>query len=97
MRSRGDVDSHFPDKLLQSVIPRNVRLSESPSHGLSVIEYDSKSAGAEAYRSLALELVQQVGGAPPAPQAELSGEQARKSWNLRALFSRDSERARRSG
>jgi chromosome partitioning protein len=92
-----DVDSHFPDKLLQSVIPRNVRLSESPSHGLSVIEYDSKSAGAEAYRSLAQELVQQGGGAPAAPQTELSGEQARRSWNLRALFSRDSERARRSG
>ncbi len=92
-----DVNRHFPDKLLQSVIPRNVRLSESPSHGLSVLEYDSKSAGAEAYRALAEEVAQRAGGAPAAPQAELSAEQTRKSWNLRALFSRDSERVRRSG
>jgi chromosome partitioning protein len=92
-----EVNHHFPDKLFQSVIPRNVRLSESPSHGLSVIEYDSKSAGAEAYRSLAEEVAQRAGGAPVAPPAELSTEQTRKSWNLRALFSRDSERVRRSG
>jgi chromosome partitioning protein len=94
-----DVNRHFPDKLFQSVIPRNVRLSESPSHGLSAIEYDSKSAGAEAYRSLAQEVVaQQVGdGGPAVPQAGLSAEQARKSWNLRTLFSRDSERIRRGG
>jgi chromosome partitioning protein len=92
-----EVNRHFPDKLFQSVIPRNVRLSESPSHGLSVIEYDNKSAGAEAYRSLAEEVARQTDGAPAAPQAELSAEQARKSWNLRALFSRDGERARRGG
>jgi chromosome partitioning protein len=92
-----DVNRHFPDKLFQSVIPRNVRLSESPSHGLSVIEYDSKSAGAEAYRSLAEEVVQRAGGAPAVPLTELSAEQTRKSWNLRALFSRENERVRRSG
>jgi chromosome partitioning protein len=92
-----EVNRHFPDKLFQSVIPRNVRLSESPSHGLSVIEYDNKSAGAEAYRSLAEEIVRQTSGAPAAPQAELTAEQARKSWNLRALFNRNGERARRRG
>jgi chromosome partitioning protein len=92
-----EVNQHFPDKLFQSVIPRNVRLSESPSHGLSVIEYDNKSAGAEAYRSLAEEVARQADGAPAAPQAEMSAEQARKSWNLRALFSRDGERTRRGG
>jgi chromosome partitioning protein len=92
-----DVNRHFPDKLFQSVIPRNVRLSESPSHGLSAIEYDSKSAGAEAYRSLAQEVAQQDSGASAGPQAELSSGQTRKSWNLRALFSRDNERIRRSG
>jgi len=92
-----EVNRHFPDKLFQSVIPRNVRLSESPSHGLSVIEYDSKSAGAEAYRSLAEEMAQRANGAPAATQAELPAEQTRKSWNLRALFSRDGERVRRSG
>jgi len=62
-----DVNRHFPDQLFQSVIPRNVRLSESPSHGLSVIEYDSKSAGAEAYRALAEEVAQRTGGAAAAP------------------------------
>src|ERR1700691_723478 len=41
-----EVEKHFPEKVFQNVITRNVRLSESPSHGLSVIEYDSKSAGA---------------------------------------------------
>ena len=41
-----EVEKHFPEKVFQNVIPRNVRLSESPSHGLSVIEYDPKSAGA---------------------------------------------------
>lgn len=92
-----DVNRHFPDKLFQSVIPRNVRLSESPSHGLSVIEYDSKSAGAEAYRSLAEEVAQRAGGSAAAMKAELPAEPTRKSWNLRALFSRDSGRVRRSG
>jgi chromosome partitioning protein len=90
-----DVNRHFPDKLFQSVIPRNVRLSESPSHGLSVIEYDGKSAGAEAYRSLAEEVAQRAGLSPP--PAEPSADPARKSWSLRALFSRDGERMRRSG
>ena len=90
-----DVSHHFPDQLFQSVIPRNVRLSESPSHGLSVIEYDNKSAGAEAYRALGAELVQRATGSS-LPQ-EPCPEQKRSSWNLRALFSREGDRARRSG
>jgi chromosome partitioning protein len=51
-----EVRKHFPDKVFKSVIPRSVRLSESPSHGLSVLEYESKSAGAEGYRALAREI-----------------------------------------
>ena len=39
-----------------TVIPRNVRLSEAPSHGMPVLDYDSLSRGAEAYRSLAEEI-----------------------------------------
>src|SRR5262249_22466950 len=92
-----EVNNHFPDQLFQSVIPRNVRLSESPSHGLSVLEYDSKSAGAEAYRLLAGELAQRVGGAPAMLPTEQSVEPTRKSWNLRALFGRYGERAGRNG
>ncbi len=52
-----EVRKHFPDKVFRSVIPRSVRMSESPSHGLSVLEYESKSAGAEAYRALAAEII----------------------------------------
>jgi chromosome partitioning protein len=90
-----DVNRHFPEQLFQTVIPRNVRLSESPSHGLSVIEYDGKSAGAEAYRALAGEIVQRASGISASP--DLCPEQKRRSWNLRALFSREGDRAGRSG
>jgi len=91
-----EVNHHFPDQIFQSLIPRNVRLSESPSHGLSVIEYDAKSAGAEAYRALAGEMVQRAGGVPVV-SAAVCPEQTRKSWNLRALFSREGDRMRRGG
>jgi chromosome partitioning protein len=81
-----DVNRHFPDKLFQSVIPRNVRLSESPSHGLSVIEYDSKSAGAEAYRALAEEVLQRAGCVSGAAPVELHVEQTPAPWSLRSLL-----------
>ena len=45
------------------MIPRSVRLSESPSHGLSVLEYESKSSGAAAYRALAAEIIRREPGA----------------------------------
>ncbi len=51
-----EVRTHFGDQVFRTVIPRNVRLSESPSHGLSVLEYDPRSRGATAYRALAREL-----------------------------------------
>lgn len=53
-----EVTSHFPDKVFQSVIPRNIRLSEAPSFGQPINVYDKKSAGAESYRSLADEVIQ---------------------------------------
>lgn len=49
---------HFPDKIFRTVIPRNVRLAEAPSHGLPIIQYDEKSQGAMAYMALAGEMVQ---------------------------------------
>jgi chromosome partitioning protein len=52
-----EVRKHFPEKVFQSVIPRSVRMSESPSHGLSVLEYEPKSVGADGYRALAAEIV----------------------------------------
>jgi len=52
-----EVRKHFPEKVFRSVIPRSVRMSESPSHGLSVLEYEPKSSGADGYRALAAEIV----------------------------------------
>lgn len=53
-----EVKKYFQDKVYQSIIPRNVRLSEAPSHGRPVILYDAKSKGAEAYLDLAKEVIQ---------------------------------------
>ena len=52
-----EVKRHFPGQVYATVIPRNVRLSEAPSHGKPVTAYDTYSRGAEAYRALAQELV----------------------------------------
>jgi chromosome partitioning protein len=60
----GEIRRHFPNQVFHSVIPRNVRISESPSHGLSVLEYESKSAGAQSYRALAAELDQGDSSSP---------------------------------
>jgi chromosome partitioning protein len=51
-----EIQNHFKDKVFSSVIPRNVRLSEAPSHGISIFEYDEKSVGAKKYLELAIEL-----------------------------------------
>jgi len=52
-----DVKKFFRDKVYQTIIPRNVRLSEAPSHGEPVISYDPKSKGAETYMDLAKEVI----------------------------------------
>lgn len=52
-----EVKNHFGDKVYRSIIPRNVRLSEAPSHGKPIILYDSKSKGAEMYSDLAKEVI----------------------------------------
>lgn len=51
------VKKHFKGKVFATTVPRNVRLGEAPSHGLPIHLYDSRSTGAEAYRSLAQELI----------------------------------------
>ena len=51
-----EVRSHFGDAVFQTVVPRNVRLAEAPSHGQPILQYDIKSRGAEAYLALAREL-----------------------------------------
>ena len=52
-----EVKKYFQQKVYQTVIPRNVRLSEAPSHGQSIITYDPKSKGAEVYLELAKEVI----------------------------------------
>lgn len=57
-----EVLKHFPGKVFKTVIPRNVRLAEAPSHGLPVGAYDRWSKGARAYKTLAREVVQRIRG-----------------------------------
>lgn len=52
-----EVKKYFQDKVYKTIIPRNVRLSEAPSHGEPIITYDSRSRGAEVYLDLAKEVV----------------------------------------
>lgn len=56
-----EVRRHFPGKVFAAVIPRNVRLSEAPSHGLPVRAYDKFSRGTAAYEALADEIIQKEG------------------------------------
>jgi len=53
-----EVSAHFPDNRFKTIIPRNIRLSESPSHGLPVLLYDIHSKGAQSYLQLAQEIMQ---------------------------------------
>ena len=57
-----EVREHFPDELLQTAIPRNVRISEAPSYQQTVLTYDPSSVGAAAYREAAAEIAKR--GAP---------------------------------
>ena len=57
-RSRRDVREFFKDKVYRTVIPRNVRLAEAPSHGLPAVTYDARSRGAEAYFAFAKEVLE---------------------------------------
>ncbi len=52
-----EVQRHFGDRVFETLIPRNVRLSEAPSHGLPITQYDSACVGSAAYRGLAKEFL----------------------------------------
>ncbi|MGA7157932.1 MAG: ParA family protein [Acidobacteriaceae bacterium] len=58
---RDNLQTFFENKLFKTTIPRNIRLAEAPSHGKPVAIYDPRSRGAEAYKSLALELLERNG------------------------------------
>ena len=53
-----NVKENLSNRVYETVIPRNVRLAEAPSFGMPITEYDTKSAGAESYRKLALEVIE---------------------------------------
>jgi chromosome partitioning protein len=59
-----EVRKHFPGQVFRTVIPRNVRLAEAPSHGLPISAYDPSSVGGAAYRELTLELMRGDGVRP---------------------------------
>lgn len=73
-----EIRTHFADKVFNTIVPRNVRLSESPSYGQTIFEYDAKSVGAAKYTELSRELDQRVYGrqnlATPAPAPRREGE-----------------------
>ncbi len=52
-----EIDKHFQGSIFQSIIPRNVRLSEAPSYGQPIVIYEAKSRGAQAYQKLAQEVI----------------------------------------
>jgi chromosome partitioning protein len=55
-----EIKKHFPGKVFKSIIPRNIRLAEAPSHGLPVGVYDKFSKGARSYKALAKEVLERV-------------------------------------
>jgi chromosome partitioning protein len=52
-----DLTAHFGDKVFRTIVPRNVRVAEAPSHGVSIVGYDKASRGAIAYLGLAGEII----------------------------------------
>jgi chromosome partitioning protein len=55
-----ELKKHFEDKLLETIIPRNVKLAEAPSYGKPALLYDVRSRGAESYIRLAKELMERL-------------------------------------
>lgn len=70
-----EVRAHFPQFVFDSVVPRNVRLGESPSHGVPVLLYDPTSKGAEAYRLVAKELLHQLVNSAMQPMEARGGDE----------------------
>ena len=66
-----ELEKHFGDKLYRTVIPRNVRLAEAPSHGVPALKLELTSKGAQAYLALAGEMLrrQEAAAAADAPAA----------------------------
>lgn len=76
-----EVQQHFPSDVFNTIIPRNVRLSESPSHGLPAVIYDPASRGAEAYRALAQEFLARRGDPVDVPAKAIGFGWMTKVWS----------------
>ena len=63
-----DIRAFFQDRVYNTVIPRNIRLGEAPSHGMPAVVYDARSRGAEAYVALAREFLARAAQDSPAPE-----------------------------
>jgi len=71
---REEVKKHFQGGVFDTVIPRNVKLSESPSHGKPVILYDISSTGSQSYLNLAREVIERIEGVQEKPGTESTHE-----------------------
>jgi len=67
-----EVRKHFPRQIFGTIIPRNVRLSEAPSHGQSILSYAPKSSGALAYQAFTQELLLRIDRFPPSRMEVIS-------------------------
>ena len=65
------VKKYFSEFLMKTIIPRNIRLSEAPSHGKPIVLYANRSKGSDSYVELAQEVIQRTKGEIPSPKAEL--------------------------
>jgi chromosome partitioning protein len=54
------LEAHFGDKVFKTIVPRNVRLAEAPSHGLPGVVFDRSAKGAQAYLAFAKEMIERV-------------------------------------
>lgn len=88
-----NVRRNLEQKIYNSIIPRNVRLAEAPSHGLPISMYDSKSAGADAYRDLAEEVLRQDGES----LSEIATTSEIKSSNNKKNTSKENEKKKTKG
>lgn len=79
---------HFPGRVYRTVIPRNVRLAEAPSHGLPIIQYDGKSLGAVSYLALANEILERGDDANKESNKENTHDnkkENKKAWLRRGI------------
>jgi len=83
-----NVRKNLKQNIFTTIIPRNVRLAEAPSHGLPICLYDNKSAGAEAYDDLALEVLENDGHSENVSHETSEDNKTKKSGGFKKLFKR---------